>query len=68
MSSRISTLKRGFICLMRFVSSNSASVSVAVETKTIEIVSAIIRAMRLVWPEGRMYEAMRLRTLFALPT
>ena len=40
MSSRISTLKRGFICLMKLVSSSSASVSVAVETKTMDAVSA----------------------------
>ena len=43
MSSRIRTLKRGFICLMKFASSSSASVSVRVVTKAMASVAAIIR-------------------------
>ncbi len=54
LSSRISTLKRGFNCLIRLASRSSASVSVAVVTNSIAAVCEIIRAMRFecAWPRA----------------
>src|SRR5213075_656535 len=48
LSSRSSTLKRGRSRLIRFASSSSASVSVAVVTNSINAVAAIMRMMRAV--------------------
>ena len=53
LSSLSTTLKRGFSRLIRFASSSSASISVAVVTNSMLAVSAIIRAMRLLCPAPR---------------
>ncbi len=68
LSSRSSTLKRGFSCLIRFASSSRASVSVAVVTNSIAAVAWIIRAIRLVCPAVFVYEATRFFSVRALPT
>ena len=51
---------------MRLISSSRASVSVAVETKTIEAVSAIIRAMRVRMADGPQIAGDPLADIFCL--
>jgi len=68
LSSRSSTLKRGFICLIRLISSSRASVSVRVETNSMARVRSTMWAMRLVWNRPWAYWITRFFSERALPT
>ena len=68
LSSRSSTLKRGFSCLIRLISSSSASVSVRVVVNSIDRVRSTIRAMRWVWKRPWAYWITRFFSERALPT
>jgi len=68
LSSRSSTLKRGFSRLMKLDSSSRASVSEAVTTSSIDRVSDTINPMRWVWNRPWAYCRIRFFRLAALPT
>ena len=68
LSSRICTLKRGFSCLIRLISSSSASVSVLVETNSMDRVRWTMWATRWVWKRPCAYWLTRFFSERALPT